>query len=85
MCGGERWPESSGGIESSAGERTGHQDSHCNGEADAKTGEILTFARLVNVTGITGGEKFMDDTEKAYGKALDKQLSKMKVGQSPGR
>ena len=53
--------------------------------ADAKTGEILTFARLVNVTGITGGEKFMDDTEKAYGKALDKQLSKMKVGQSPGR
>ena len=53
--------------------------------ADAKTGEILTFARLVNINSLTGGEKFMDETEKAYGKALDKQLSKMKVGQSPGK
>jgi lambda repressor-like predicted transcriptional regulator len=52
--------------------------------ADAKTGEILTFARLVNLNGF-GGEKFMDDTEKAYGKALDKQLSKMKVGQAPAK
>ena len=50
--------------------------------ADAKTGEILTFARLVN---ITGGQQFMDDTEKAYGKALDKQLSKMKIGQAPAK
>jgi len=49
---------------------------------DAKTGEILTFARLVNVSGVMGGDKFMDDTEKAYGKALDKQLSKMKIGKS---
>jgi lambda repressor-like predicted transcriptional regulator len=53
--------------------------------ADAKTGEILTFARLVNIAGFGGGEQFMDDTEKAYGKALDRQLSKMKVGQSPGK
>jgi len=45
--------------------------------ADAKTGEILTFARLVNVT---GGQQFMDDTEKAYGKTLDKQLNKLKIG-----
>jgi len=48
--------------------------------ADAKTGEILTFARLVN---ITGGQQFMDDTEKAYGKALDKQLTKLKIGRKP--
>ena len=53
--------------------------------ADAKTGEILTFARLVNINGVGGGEKFMDDTEKAYGKALDKQLSKMKIGQAPAK
>jgi hypothetical protein len=53
--------------------------------ADAKTGEILTFARLVNINGIGGGQQFMDDTEKAYGKALDKQLAKMKVGRSLGK
>ena len=53
--------------------------------ADAKTGEILTFARFVNITGVGSDEKFMDDTEKAYGKALDKQLAKMKAGQSPGK
>jgi len=53
--------------------------------ADAKTGEILTFARLVNINGVAGGQKFMDDTEKAYGKALDKQLGKMKVGQGSGK
>lgn len=51
--------------------------------ADAKTGEILTFARLVNINSFGGSEQFMDDTEKAYGKALDKQLSKMKVGEKP--
>ena len=44
--------------------------------ADAKTGEILVFARLVNVT---GGQQFLDDTEKAYGKGLDKQLTKLKI------
>jgi hypothetical protein len=53
--------------------------------ADAKTGEILTFARLVNINGFGGSEQFMEDTEKAYGKALDKQLAKMKVGQSPAK
>ena len=53
--------------------------------ADAKTGEILTFARLVNINSFGGSEQFMQDTEKAYGKALDKQLLKMKVGQSPGK
>jgi hypothetical protein len=51
--------------------------------ADAKTGEILTFARLQNNNGVAGGQKFMDDPEKNYGKALDKQLAKMKVG--PGK
>jgi len=53
--------------------------------ADAKTGEILTFARIVNINSFGGSEQFMEDTEKAYGKALDKQLAKMKVGQSPGK
>jgi lambda repressor-like predicted transcriptional regulator len=51
--------------------------------ADAKTGEILTFARLVNINSFGGSEQFMDDTDKAYGKALDKQLSKMKIGEKP--
>lgn len=51
--------------------------------ADAKTGEILTFARLVNINSFGGSEQFMEDTEKAYGKALDRQLSKMKIGQKP--
>ena len=53
--------------------------------ADAKTGEILTFARLVNLTGLGSGEQFMNDTDKAYGKALDKQLSKMKIGIAPAK
>jgi hypothetical protein len=42
--------------------------------ADAKTGEILAFVRLVNA------DKFVNDSEKAFGKALDKQFKKMKVG-----
>ena len=46
--------------------------------ADAKTGEILAFARLTNVDSF--GQKFMDETEKAYGKALDKQLTRLKIG-----
>ena len=45
---------------------------------DAKTGEIIAFARLVNASGF--GEQFMADTEKAYGKGLDKQFGKMKIG-----
>lgn len=42
--------------------------------ADAKTGEILAFVRMNNA------EKFVNDSEKAYGKALDKQFGKMKIG-----
>jgi hypothetical protein len=42
--------------------------------ADAKTGEILAFVRMNNA------EKFVQDSEKAYGKALDKQFRKMKIG-----
>ena len=46
--------------------------------ADAKTGEIILFVRLENAS--SAGQQFMDDSEKAYGKALDKQFSKMKIG-----
>ena len=53
--------------------------------ADAKTGEILTFARLVNINSFGGAEQFMDDTEKAYGKALDKQLSKLRIGSNTAK
>lgn len=42
--------------------------------ADAKTGEILAFVRMVNA------DKFVNDSEKAFGKALDKQFNKMKIG-----
>lgn len=42
--------------------------------ADAKTGEILAFARIVNA------DKFVKDSEKAFGKALDKQFKKMRIG-----
>lgn len=42
--------------------------------ADAKTGEILAFVRMNNA------EKFLNDSEKAYGNALDKQFRKMKIG-----
>jgi hypothetical protein len=46
--------------------------------ADAKTGEIIAFARMSNAE--TAGQKFVDDTEKIYGKALDKQFTKLKIG-----
>lgn len=46
--------------------------------ADAKTGEILAFARLTNVESF--GEKFVDQTESVYGKALDKQLERLRIG-----
>lgn len=46
--------------------------------ADAKTGEILAFARLANAESF--GEKFVDQTESVYGKALDKQLSRLRIG-----
>lgn len=47
--------------------------------ADAKTGEILAFVRMDN------GGKFVHDSEKAYGKALDKQFRKMKIGANAGQ
>ena len=28
------------------------------------------------------GQKFFDDAEKTYGKALDKQFSRMKIGEA---
>jgi hypothetical protein len=46
--------------------------------ADAKTGEVLAFARLSNAENF--GDKFVDQTESVYGKALDKQLSRLRVG-----
>lgn len=46
--------------------------------ADAKTGEILAFARLSNAESF--GDKFVDQTESVYGKALDKQLARLKIG-----
>jgi hypothetical protein len=48
--------------------------------ADAKTGEIIAFARLSNAESV--GQKFFDDAEKTYGKALDKQFSRMKIGEA---
>jgi hypothetical protein len=46
--------------------------------ADAKTGEVLAFARLTNAESF--GEKFVDQTEGVYGKALDKQFSRLRIG-----
>jgi hypothetical protein len=46
--------------------------------ADAKTGEILAFARMANAESF--GEKFVDQADKVYGKALDKQLHKLRIG-----
>ncbi len=45
--------------------------------ADAKSGEILGFVRLVNA------DKFVKDSEKAFGDGLDKQFKKMRIG-APG-
>jgi len=42
--------------------------------ADAKTGEIVGLVKMLN------SEKFVNDSEKAYGKHLDKQFRKMKIG-----
>lgn len=47
--------------------------------ADAKTGEILVFVRLAAV-----GD-FLKDTERAFGKSLDRQLKKMNVGTFPAK
>jgi hypothetical protein len=46
--------------------------------ADAKTGEILGYARFDAEGG--SGPKFANETEKAYGKAIDKQFKKMRIG-----
>jgi hypothetical protein len=46
--------------------------------ADAKTGEILAFARLSNAESF--GQKFVDQTESVYGKALDKQFERLRIG-----
>lgn len=46
--------------------------------ADAKTGEVLAFARLTNAESF--GEKFVDQTEGVYGKALDKQFTRLRIG-----
>ena len=45
--------------------------------ADAKTGEILAFIRLVAV-----GD-FLNDAEKAFGVSLDRQLKRLKIGTIP--
>lgn len=42
--------------------------------ADAKSGEILAYVRMANA------EKFLSDSEKAYGGALNKQFKKMRIG-----
>lgn len=42
--------------------------------ADAKTGEILAYVSLLN------NGAFVNDSEKAYGHALDKQLKKLGIG-----
>lgn len=41
---------------------------------DAKSGDILAYMRLLN------NGKFVDDSEKAYGKRLDKMFKQMKIG-----
>lgn len=46
--------------------------------ADAKTGEVLVFSRLSNAESF--GEKFVDQTEGVYGKSLDKQFSRLRIG-----
>ena len=43
---------------------------------DAKTGDILAFVRMLN------DGKFVNDSEKAYGNALNKQFKKLKLGSS---
>jgi len=46
--------------------------------ADAKTGEIVAFSRMSNAESF--GEKFVDQTEEVYGKALNKQLERLRIG-----
>jgi len=51
--------------------------------ADAKTGEIIAFARLVDAESF--GQKFIQDAEKVYGEQLNKQLTKLRVGSHAAR
>jgi hypothetical protein len=46
--------------------------------ADAKTGEIIAFSRMTNAESF--GDKFVDQTEEVYGKALNKQLERLRIG-----
>jgi hypothetical protein len=46
--------------------------------ADAKTGEIVAFARMSNAENF--GEKFVDRSDEVFGKALDKQFGKLRLG-----
>jgi hypothetical protein len=46
--------------------------------ADAKTGEIVGFARIIN--SVMSGEKFLENSDEVYGKPLDKQFTKMRIG-----
>ena len=46
--------------------------------ADAKTGEIIAFARMSNAENF--GEKFVDQSEEVFGKALNKQFGKLRLG-----
>jgi hypothetical protein len=45
---------------------------------DAKTGEVLAFVRLIDVG------NFLDNPEKGFGKSLDDELKKMKIGEASG-
>ncbi len=45
---------------------------------DAKSGEVVAFSRMSNAESF--GEKFVDQTESVYGKALDKQLERLRIG-----
>ena len=46
--------------------------------ADAKTGEIVGLVKILN------DETFVNNSDKAYGKHLDKQFRKMKIGSNVG-
>lgn len=47
--------------------------------ADAKTGEIIAFSRMSNAESF--GDKFVDQTEEVYGKALNKQFERLRIGE----
>ena len=53
-------------------------ESFRRGMADAKTGEIIAFSRMSNAESF--GDKFVDQTEEVYGKALNKQFERLRIG-----